>query len=407
MAATFCRRVTVILLGFALAVSGCSLAGRNDKRTIVLVSIDGLRWDYPDSAKTPNMDFLAEHGVKAKWLVPVFPTKTFPNHYSIATGLYPEHHGMVANNMWDPIRDRTFSLRDREAVKDPDWWGGEPIWVTAEKQGRIAAAFFWPGTETAIEGVRPTFWREYDGSIPDTERVEQVLRWLALPPDERPSLITLYFSDVDDAGHDYGPLSPRTWEVVSRIDSVLGMLIDGVRASGNRSVDVILVSDHGMTGISRGRVVFLDEYVDLDDVRVSDWAPVTAVWPKPGKDSVIYSRLRKIEHVEVYRKDEIPERYHYRANPRIAPIIVVADHGWLISSHGRFEPESVHPGTHGYANDDRDMYAVFMAWGPDFKEGLLVEPFQNVHIYAMLARLLDLVPAPNDGAFDSVRVMLK
>jgi predicted AlkP superfamily pyrophosphatase or phosphodiesterase len=403
------------LLGPALSASppdrGHDPAHREPK-PVLLVGIDALGWDFLAKTKTPNLDRLAAGGVATERLVPVFPSKTFPNFYSIATGLYPAHHGIVANNMYDPDLDAWFALSDRSAVGDGRWWGGEPIWVTAEKAGLKAAAYFWPGTEAGIQGVRPTYWNLYDESVPNRVRVDQVLEWLDLPADQRPSLITLYFSDVDDAAHEYGIESRPVVSALRAVDKAVGRLLTGLEKRGLlEQTNIIVVSDHGMTPISPDRVIFLDDYIDGSLVEVVDWNPVLALRPRPGHEpEEVYAALAGAHpHLAVYQKDEIPERLHYRDHPRIQPILGVADEGWTITSRSRQQRQrDRHRGAnHGYDNRLVSMGATFIAAGPDLEQGLVLPPFENIHIYELLCALLGLEPAPNDGDLEVVKEMLR
>jgi predicted AlkP superfamily pyrophosphatase or phosphodiesterase len=370
-----------------------------------------MRWDFPEQTDTPNLDRLTFRGVRAERLVPVFPTKTFPNHYSIATGLYVENHGIVANNMYDPEMDARFRLSDRDAVMDGRWWGGEPIWVTVEKQGLTAAAFFWPGTEAPIQGIRPTHWNAFDGSIANSERVAQVLEWFDLPVEERPSFVTLYFEDVDNAAHRWGTDHEETRAAIRAVDEALGWLLSGLdeRGLANR-VNIVVTSDHGMADISRDRMIFLDDYIDVESVMIVDWDPVAQIRPSAGNVGSVYSALEPAHpHLSVYLKEEVPERYHFRDNLRIPPIIAVADEGWSITTRGYYDsrPNAYTGATHGYDNLLTSMGALFIASGPAFKEGLSVPAFQNVHIYELLCEVLGLTPAPNDGSLDSVKAVLR
>jgi predicted AlkP superfamily pyrophosphatase or phosphodiesterase len=378
---------------------------------MILVSLDGFGWDLLDKAPTPALDRLAARGVRAEKLVPIFPTKTFPNHYTIVTGLYAEHHGIVANNMYDPVMNARFSLGNREAVADGRWWGGEPIWVTAEQQGLRAAPLFWPGSEAEIEGVRPSFWQAYDGSIPNAELVKQVLGWLDLPAGERPSFITLYFSDVDGAAHRSGPESEATKRAIQAVDNAVALLIAGLRDRGMvDDVNVVVLSDHGMAATSSDRVIFIDDYIDLSTVDVIDWNPVLALRPEAGEEQTVYAALADAHpHLNVYRKQDIPERFHFRDHVRIQPIVGVADEGWSVSSRPfvRARPDRHQGGNHGYDNLAPSMGALFIAAGPAFRDGEVVPPLQNIHLYEMFCAILDLDPAPNDGSLDSVRVLLR
>lgn len=386
-------------------------APRAPSQTVVLISLDGFRYDYLDRPAAANLRALAARGVRARWMVPVFPSKTFPNHYSQVTGLYAEHHGVISNTMWDSTLG-WFSLADSSAPSraNPRWWGGEPLWVAAVRQGRKSATFFWPGSDVEIAGTWPTYWRRYDGRVPRADRVTQVLDWLALPADSAPVFVTLYFSDVDGAGHDFGPDADRTDSAIARVDSAVGALVSGIAARGLGSrVNVIVVADHGMAATSPERYIYLDDYVDVARVTVIDWSPVALLAPKAGTAEDLYRALAgKHPHLTVYRKADVPARLHYRVHPRIPPIVAVADEGWEISTRRRIAERPPQPGgTHGYDPAVRSMGALFVAAGPAFAQGKVVEPFTNVHLYPLMAHVLGLKPAPNDGSLDSVRAVLK
>ena len=389
---------------------GCSVL-EQDKPTIILISLDGFRWDYPEKAKTPNLDFLINSGVRAKSLIPCFPTKTFPNHYTIVTGLYPENHGIIANNMYDPVRKKQFKLSIPEAIHDSTWWGGEPIWVTAEKQGLKTACYFWPGSETKIKGVLPTYFFNYDGDVPNEERIEQILKWLDLPSDQRPSLMTIYFSILDHAGHEHGPDSKEVAEAIHYVDSVIGILLDGLKERKLlEKTNVIIVSDHGMAATRADQIIFLDDYIDLDGVDVVDWNPVAVINPGGVEEEKIYQRLMNAHpKLKVYKKEEVPERFHFGKHPVTPKIVAIADEGWSISSHAYVDrrPGYGDGGNHGFDDQLTSMGATFIASGPVFKAGVTVDPFRNIHIYELMAEILDLLPAPNDGSLDSVKVVLR
>ena len=379
---------------------------------LLLVSLDGFRWDYLDRPGAVRLRELAARGVRAERLIPVFPAKTFPAHYSIVTGLYPEQHGIIANSMWDDRIGRRFALSEREAIADPRWWGGEPIWVTAEKQGRRAAAFFWPGSDVEIQGTRPTWYRDYDSRTPNARRVNTVLDWLARPPEVAPQVVTLYFSDVDDAGHARGPDAPETDAAIARVDSLVGALMDGLaeRNLADR-VNLMVVSDHGMAATSRDRQILLDQFLDMRRVRVVDWSPVLALIPDPDYLEDVYACLRDAHpHLRVYRKAELPERLRYQTHLRITPIVAIADEGWRITTRGRLRerrPEELDGGDHGYDPELLSMGALFIAAGPAFKQGEVVPPIQAIHLYELMAEILGVRPAPNNGNLDAVRGVLR
>jgi len=349
-------------------------------------------------------------GVKAEALIPLFPTKTFPNHYSIITGLYPENHGIIANRMFDPAYIDTFSLDKPESLSDDRWYGGEPLWVTAEKQDQISATLFWPGSEAEIEGVRPTYWYPYDSELPHADRINQVVSWLDLPLDRRPTLITLYFSDIDVQGYLFGPDSPELAAAVERIDSTLGVLFDSLMERElMEEINIVVVSDHGQAATDSTRIIFLDDYIDLEQAGVIDWSPVLGLRPPEEVLESIYQTLKGAHpRLQVYRREETPQRLHYSTHHRIPYIIGIADEGWSITSHASYDqdPSRFKGGANGYDNRYPSMHGIFIARGPAFKNGLEVGAFQNIHIYNLLADILRLEPAPNDGDLDSVRVLL-
>ena len=402
------------LLAALLAVSGCTALGRPDAAPppLILVSFDGFRWDYMERAPTPALDRVAAAGVRAERLIPVLPTKTFPNHYTIATGLYTEHHGIVSNNIRDPELEDRFALRNRSAVQDARWWHGEPIWRTAQRQGRVAAPYFWPGSEAPIGGRHADYWQAYDGSVTNEERVDRVLELLDLPAGERPAFATVYFSDPDDAGHRYGPeAEAEVRAAVERVDAGLGRLITGLEERGWWGrVHLLVVSDHGMIGTPPDQVIVLDDYVDLETANVVDWAPVLALWPEPEHVNEVYEALSGAHpSLTLYRKEEIPDEWHYRDSPRVAPLIGVLEGGWRATSRGYLELRDgrLGLGDHGFHHELEQMGALFLAAGPQLERGKTVPPFSNVHLYELMCRLMGLEPAPNDGSLAAVRHLLR
>ena len=402
------RRVALVLgLAVLCAGSGCTSQreGAADvPATVILLSFDGWRWDYDTKAPAPNLRSLMARGVRAENLIPSFPPKTFPNHYTIVTGLYPGHHGIIANNIMDPASGRTFATSKVEEVRDPMWWGGEPLWVTVQRQDQTAASMFWPGSEAPIGGVHPRYWKTFDVNFPPNDRVDQVLRWLDLPSAERPAFVTLYFSDTDVAGHDDGPDSQLVHDAIVRADGYLGRLLHGLEQRGlTERVNIVVVSDHGMAEVSTDRVVVLDDYISLEDVEISDITPGVGLFPKAGKETQVYRALVNAHpRLHVYRRDKTPEAWHYRDHPRIPPIVGVADEGWQVLRRttmegmlaGRISPAS---GQHGYDPALMSMRGVFVAAGPAFKRGVTVPAFENIHIYNALAQALGVASAANDG----------
>ena len=400
----------------ALLVSGCGSRAPlpPEKAIVILVSIDGWRWDYLDRFDPPVLSRMAAQGVRADGLIPQFPSKTFPNHYTVVTGLRLANHGIISNNMRDPAIPGEFTLSNREVQLDSRWWGGEPIWNTVEKQGRIAAAMFWPGSETVIGGGQATYWTPYDDDLPHRDRVNRILAWLRMPDGKRPSFLTLYYSDVDNAGHRRGPDAPEVREAALRVDRSLGDLVAGVNKIGLADrVHYVVTSDHGMSALSRDRVIVLDNYVDVSAVDVVDWAPVLSLLPKDGDVEKLYAALKdKHPHLHVYRRDEIPAAYGIAGHPRLPPVVGIADDGWNIASARdvrRWAAEERRPqgGAHGYDARVQSMQGLFIAQGPRIARGLRVKPFENIHIYEFMCAVLGITPAKNDGNAAVTRDMLR
>lgn len=407
------RRIVVATILLITAACGHSAPTNRPSpspagQSVVLVSLDAFRWDYLQRPGAVNLRRLAAAGVHAERMVPSYPSLTFPNHYTLVTGLYPEHHGIVDNTMHDSSLG-WFRMSDTGAVRNGSWWGGEPIWVTAERQGRHAGAFFWPGSEAAHHGVLPSRWMRFNDNYPRGARVDSVLAWLTLPQPATLSFVGLYYSDVDHAGHDYGPSSPQVDSAIARVDSQVGRLMDGIAARGLSSrVNLIVVADHGMTDASPDRLIFIDDYIPLDDIEIVDLAEVGLVTPKAGKLDEVYRRLHGANpHMAVYRRNEVPARFHFDSGPRITPLVLMADVGWEMTTHARLAARRPKPGAHGYDNAAISMGALFVAAGPGFRRGVTVAPFQNIHVYDLLCRLMGLRPAPNDGSPDSTKMMLR
>jgi len=377
---------------------------------VLLVSIDGFRADYLDPTATPHLNALANRGVRAEALIPSFPTKTFPNHYTIVTGLRPDHHGIVANTMWDPEMESSYSLGNREAIRNPAWYGGTPIWVTAERAGVATAPLFWPGSEAPIQGILPHHWLPYDGSMTHQARIDWILDRLSTGGPERVRFATLYFDDVDVAGHQFGPGSTEVAEAIARVDSSIGLLLASLRDRGRDDVNVIVVSDHGMSRVSQDRIIFLDDYIDPDSVRVVDWSPVLALWPDSTHEDAVYQALKGGHpHLHVYRRHEIPVELGFGTHPRVAPIIGLADPGWSITARDYYErnSERFDGGSHGYDQRSDEMRALFVAAGPGFKSGMVVPAFPNVDVYELIMALLGLPPSPGDGDLVRAKAMLQ
>lgn len=403
----------LLLLAIAIvSLGGCSQSGQQaHPHKTLLISFDGFRYDYLSKAATPHFDSLAAGGVQAKGLIPVFPSKTFPNHYSIATGLYPEHTGLVGNTMYDPKWDEWYRISDRKAVQNGKWYGGEPIWNTLEKQGVRTGTMFWVGSDADIQGMHASRWKPYDGSMPFKARIDTVVRWLSGPDSSAVDFATLYFEEPDHMGHLYGPQSDSVAASVKRADRLIGYLKDQMQQQNLwQSTNIIVLSDHGMTQLSADKLIEVDDIIDMDNIEWKIWGPMTMLQPKEGTEQQVYQALKAhAEHYEIYKKENLPERYHLKHSRRVSDLIMVADLGYTILTDDYKDQflKSLPAGTHGYDNDRKAMQALFIAHGPAFKNGVEVDPFQNVHVYDLINHLMGTEPAPNDGALDSVRVLLK
>lgn len=380
----------------------------SNSNPVLLISIDGFINEYIDRNETPNFDLFLSEGVQAEYLTPVFPTNTFPNHWSIATGLHVENHGIIANSFYDYELEARFSYGPVGGPNDERWWGGEPIWITAEKQGKTSATFFWPGSEASIDGLRPTKWVDYDGSIPDSVRIDSVMSWFDPSGVVNADFGTLYFSFVDSRGHAFGPDSPEVDEAVVEMDSILGYLMEQKAAVGlNGKLNIILVSDHGMVSTSSERVILLEEIIDLNNVDMVTWTPVAMIKPDEGKTAEVYEALKAAEeNYQVFLKEDLPERFHFQNHYRIPEIIMIADVGYTITSSSFLDQRGVNAGTHGYDNLAPEMRTFFAANGPDFVSGVTSPPFESVHIYELISNILGIQPAENDGSFEEVKFLL-
>ncbi len=377
------------------------------RSAVVVLSMDGFRWDYPKIYHTPNLDRMAKSGCKAESLKPSYPSKTFPNHYAIATGLYPDHNGIVNNSFYDPKLDRTFRMGDRKAVEDSIFWEGEAIWETAEEQGIRTASFYWVGSESN-EQYRPETTKTYSSGVPYDQQVDTVFKWLSLPADQRPSLVMFYFDEPDKTSHASGPDSPATQAVVERLDDVVGYLFAGlakIEKKNGLDIDLIILSDHGMGLIPEKNQIILEDIIDLKKIkRINGGNPVINLDPEPGASDEVYNKLKSTPHLKVWKRAELPAKYHYGSHPRIGEIVVEADSSYGLEIRRK---NSYNPGTHGYDPDNRDMHGIFYAMGPSFKKGYVQPTFENVNIYELLAHLLDIRPAKTDGNLNVVKGMLK
>ena len=396
----------------ALAAAAGLLTGCNEdaKQRVLLISLDGFRWDYRSRMATPTLDAMAAAGVSAAKLQPAFPSKTFPNHFTLVTGLVPDHHGIISNTMRDPrIPGVVFTMGNREAVVDPRWWEGEPIWTLLEKQGRKTAPMLWPGSEAPIGGVMPDHWMKYEQDLTDEQRLALIAQLFGKPEAEWPDFTTLYWHHIDTAGHRFGPDSPELREAVERIDGALGQLRDRLRTLGAlESLNVIVVSDHGMSQQASDRGIYLEDYIDLDAVETIDSSPNVGIHPVSITVEQVYARLAgKHPHLRVYRKGDYPARLQFGTHPRVPPIYAMADEGWAVYPRRRAGSGGPSGGAHGYDNAAESMQGLFVAAGPALKRGVAIERFRAVDVYELMCAILGVTPAPNDGNRQAARALLR
>ncbi len=402
--------VSVLALLLAPIIAGCATTpvARAERRAAVtiLVSIDGFRPDYLDRGVTPNLSRLAAAGATGP-MRPSFPSKTFPNHWTIVTGMVPDRHGIVANTMEDPARPgETFTM----ASDDPFWWNAaEPIWVSAERAGIRTATVFWPGANVAWGGARaaewpnkvaggsrPSSWQQYAEPVSEAQRVDAVIDLLRRPAATRPRFLTLYFEAVDTAGHQHGPDARATTEAVAATDASIGRLAAELRTLG-QPANLVIVSDHGMAATSSARSVALDRIVSATDARVLEAGPYASFFALPGREAAVDAALlRPHPHMTCWRKERIPARFRYGANARVPPYLCLAEVGWTLAKTAPTRASV--GGNHGYDNEAPEMLALFIANGPAFRAGTKLAAFDNVAVAPLLRDLIGLPPAPGlDG----------
>tara|TARA_R100001039_G_C1851342_1_gene111799 strand:+ start:1500 stop:2789 length:1290 start_codon:yes stop_codon:yes gene_type:complete len=410
--------VFVLLLGAALSAAPATAQAADtptdshtDMPITLLIGLDGLRWDIIDRHPAPTLRQLAEQGVRAQGLIPVLPSKTFPNFYAIATGLYPENNGVMDNTTYAPDLDTTFRMSDQD---DTGWFQGEPIWVTAEQQGVRAATMFWVGSAAEIADTRPSYWRPFDGSVANEARVQQVFDWLDLPATQRPGFISLYFEAIDSASHAAGVDSAEERQAVADVDAIIAHLLQGLQARGLLAqINILVVGDHGMTDLSADRIIYLDDYADLSvahSPQLSGERQGNAVFAAfHGDDDAIDNLYQALAlahpRMQVYRKAQFPAWFRLSHQQRGPDLVIVPDNGWLLSKRGiAFRGPMA---SHGFSPQHRDMHAALIAYGPAFRQGITVEPLHVVDIYSILTRTLGIAPAANDGSPDRVAPLFR
>ncbi|XP_010582599.1 PREDICTED: ectonucleotide pyrophosphatase/phosphodiesterase family member 5 [Haliaeetus leucocephalus] len=369
----------------------------------LLVSFDGFRWDYIYKVSTPNFHYAMENGVHVKQVTNVFITKTYPNHYTMVTGLYAESHGIVANEMYDPILNETFSLNKMDIHNSKFWEEASPIWVTNQKEGHKTGAAMWPGTDVKIHGVFPTYYMPYNESVSFEDRVARLIDWFT--SEEPINFGLLYWEQPDEMGHILGPENPLMGPIISDIDKKLGYLMSELKKAKLWDViNVIITSDHGMSQSSSERIIELDQYVNRELYEVIDHSPAVAILPKEGKLDEVYEALASAHpNMTVYKKEQIPDRLHYKHNSKIQPILAVADKGWEIVYN---KSDGFQFGNHGYDNTLPEMHPIFLAVGPAFRKNATKEVMNATDLYPLLCHLLGINPLPNNGSFNAVKDIL-
>ncbi len=382
---------------------------QQQKPYVILISADGFRYDLADKYEAKNLQQLRSNGVAAKAMTPSYPSLTFPNHYTLVTGLYPSHHGLVDNSFYDKKRNESYRLGNRKAVEDSSWYGGTPLWVLAEQQQMVTASFYWVGSETAVKGVRPTYYYRYNDSIKIDARIQQVKEWLTLPEDKRPHFITFYMPEVDHEEHMFGPESKQTEEAVRFIDESIAKMVR-MTDSLKLPVNYIFLSDHGMIAADTLNLLPKPAALDTTKFKVPDGDVLVHLYAYNEKDiQPTYAALKKeAVDYDVYLASEVPARWHYGATDdlyqRIGDIILVP-HAPKSFSFRKRRPLL---GKHGFDNALPEMQATFYAWGPAFKKHVQIDAFENVHVYPLIAHMLGLnVTEKIDGELKVLKPVLK
>jgi len=386
------KKILLIHLLFFISFSVFSQNDNAEKPYLIIISLDGFRWDYPYIYKLPILDSVAKNGVKAKSLKSCFPTVTFPNHYSIITGLYPDEHGIVQNQFYDKYLNSNFKIGNNSAVSDGRFYGGEPLWTTAEKQGLKTATFYWVGSEAEIKGIRPSYWKNYENTIPFNQRVDTIINWLQLHDSIRPHLILFYLPEPDAISHEYGTISKQTQSMVNHLDSIVGVLIRKVsHLPIAAKMNYIILSDHGMSDLDTNKQIVLENHIKPEWVNnYYGYNPTYNIAAKENCTDSIYKTLKKIKHLKVWKHGKLPKRLNYGKNQRIADIVIVAEKGWSIAPK---QGKKNFGGAHGYDNSEKDMHGIFYALGPAFKKGYSFNTFENLYIYFIATKVLNIQPA--------------
>lgn len=396
---TFLARIAAALC-LLLALAAAPLEARQTRKAsatprpiTILISIDGFRPDYLKRGVTPNLNAMAARGVSAA-MQPSFPSKTFPNHTTLVTGLVPDHNGIIANTMLDARRPgEKFTM----ATEDAFWWAdSEPVWISAEKAGIRTATLFWPGANVEHDGLRPRDWQQFSIKVSNRQRVDGVIDWLRRPAATRPAFVTVYFDTVDTAGHEFGPESHEVTEAVAGVDKAIGDLMHGLKGL-HLAPNLVVVADHGMAAVSADRVVMLDSFANPADYTLVEDGPFASLNPVPGHEAALAAQLAQAPaHVQCWPKAEIPARFHYGTHPRVPAFLCLAETGWEVFA--KLPKKGVKGGTHGFDNQSPEMAALFIAAGPSIRAKGPLAPFPNVDVEPLLRDLVGLpARAVRDG----------
>ncbi|MBB3700111.1 alkaline phosphatase family protein [Flammeovirga yaeyamensis] len=396
----------LIILATITFLMSCQTHKSNQKNnTVILVSLDGFRYDYPEIYDTPNLDEIAKNGVKSVSMIPAYPSKTFPNHYSLVTGMYPQNHGLVHNVFYDPDRDQKYHIGLEK--KDATWCKGVPLWNLAEQQGIKSASYYWPTSDARIGGMQGSYFYKYNKSTPYIERVQQIENWLSYKEDVRPRFISLYFSLVDTQGHHYGPESEETKQAVEEVDTILGKLM-GVINKADVPVDLIVVSDHGMIEVDKKNPIVIDDLGTFEEYEVVNAGGSQLFFYNKGNgdDEQLKKSLGKYKNdFKVYLKNEMPQKLHYSEGSRIPDVICEG----IPPKAFAYKGKTVSKGMHGFdPYTNKEMHAVFYGVGSHFQKNKVIPSFENVHIYPLIADLLDLeIHHQIDGKLEVLKEAMK
>ncbi|MDR2908165.1 MAG: ectonucleotide pyrophosphatase/phosphodiesterase [Bacteroidales bacterium] len=379
----------------------------DEKQYVIVLSMDAFRWDYDQLVGTPNLDAISRKGVKAKAFQSSFPTVTFPNHYSMATGLYPDHHGIISNTFFNKALQKEYKIANYDVVGDPAFYGGEPIWNTAQKQGVLTANYFWVGSETPINGMHPNIWKKFDKTVTYSQRIDSVMSWLERPESERPQLIMFYFEDPDATSHFEDPAyGEKTHLMVKYCDSLVGVLDEKLQALPfAKNIHLLVVSDHGMCPVDSTRAVCLPDYLDTTWIQYSNWSsPMCLMDIYPDKLDSALLILKNIPHIQAWKPADVPKRLNFGTNPNIGNLVILADSAWSLTKTPRPGKSG---GAHGFDNLNRDMYGIFYGYGPKFAKNKVVPEFPNIQLYNIIAHLLGIEPVETDAKLEDVEFLFE